>query len=84
MGNSPNRDLPDLSIDEVKKHNKRKDCWVIFNNKVLDVSKYLNKHPGGDCIIKFAGSDITNIFNKYNHSKVAYDLALSFSIHKNT
>jgi hypothetical protein len=29
----------EFSIDEVKKHNTEKDCWVIIDNQVLDVSK---------------------------------------------
>lgn len=34
-------------MDEVKKHNKDTDCWVILHGQVYDVTRFLNDHPGG-------------------------------------
>merc|ERR1712179_721180 len=33
--------------EEVAKHTTKGDCWVILNDKVLDVTNFLSQHPGG-------------------------------------
>ena len=40
-------DLKTFTLEEVAKHNTREDCWVIVGTDVLDVTKYLDEHPGG-------------------------------------
>jgi cytochrome b involved in lipid metabolism len=32
--------------EEIKKHNKENDCWVVMKGVVYDISKYINEHPG--------------------------------------
>eukprot|EP00009_Paramoeba_aestuarina_P008929 CAMPEP_0201507254 /NCGR_PEP_ID=MMETSP0161_2-20130828/965_1 /ASSEMBLY_ACC=CAM_ASM_000251 /TAXON_ID=180227 /ORGANISM="Neoparamoeba aestuarina, Strain SoJaBio B1-5/56/2" /LENGTH=606 /DNA_ID=CAMNT_0047901563 /DNA_START=27 /DNA_END=1847 /DNA_ORIENTATION=- len=50
--------------EEVAKHNKEDDCWVIVNGEVLDVTGFLNDHPGGKKpIMLFAGRDASVEFN---------------------
>jgi len=50
--------------DEVAKHNTASDCWIILNGEVLDVTFFLNEHPGGDkAILGFAGRDASVMFN---------------------
>ncbi len=40
------------------------DCWVVVNGEVLDVTKFLPDHPGGElAIMTFAGKDATEEFN---------------------
>ncbi len=48
-----------LTIQEVSKHNTRADCWIIVDNKVYDVTDYIDDHPGGDTIMNNAGADST-------------------------
>merc|ERR1712137_1478915 len=50
--------------EEVAKHTTKGDCWVILNDKVLDVTNFLSQHPGGElAILTFAGKDATEAFN---------------------
>lgn len=34
------------SIDEVRRHNSRNDCWMVLRGRVYNVSAYLRYHPG--------------------------------------
>eukprot|EP01110_Echinostelium_bisporum_P007348 TRINITY_DN27_c0_g1_i1.p1 TRINITY_DN27_c0_g1~~TRINITY_DN27_c0_g1_i1.p1 ORF type:complete len:639 (+),score=390.60 TRINITY_DN27_c0_g1_i1:60-1976(+) len=57
--------------DEVSKHNTEKDCWVIVNGQVLDVTHFLKDHPGGKkAIMLFAGKDATEEFNMLHKKDV--------------
>ena len=45
-----------ISMEEVSKHNKKDDIWIVFYDKVYDLSKWLKYHPGGiDIIAEHAG-----------------------------
>ena len=35
------------TMDVVATHNKDKDCWVVIDKKVYDVSNFLDDHPVG-------------------------------------
>jgi cytochrome b involved in lipid metabolism len=66
------------TTEEVAVHNKDSDCWIIVGNeknggqKVYDVSKYLNDHPGGpEIILDFAGKDADAMFEDIGHSATA-------------
>ena len=37
--------------EEVLTHNKEGDCWIIIEDQVFDVSKFLNLHPAGKNVI---------------------------------
>lgn len=50
------RTMKQFSAEEVAKHNKAGDCWIIIESKVFDVSKFLSEHPGGSkVVLKVAG-----------------------------
>eukprot|EP00411_Alexandrium_monilatum_P051066 CAMPEP_0175472226 /NCGR_PEP_ID=MMETSP0095-20121207/73763_1 /TAXON_ID=311494 /ORGANISM="Alexandrium monilatum, Strain CCMP3105" /LENGTH=463 /DNA_ID=CAMNT_0016773697 /DNA_START=1 /DNA_END=1393 /DNA_ORIENTATION=- len=50
--------------EEVAKHTTKSDCWVILNDKVLNVTNFLSQHPGGElAILTFAGKDATAEFD---------------------
>ncbi|KAK9468640.1 FMN-dependent dehydrogenase-domain-containing protein [Lipomyces arxii] len=52
-----------LDIAEVSAHKSAESCWVIINNNVYDVTKFLPDHPGGTrSILRLAGKDATSDF----------------------
>ncbi len=58
-------------MEEVAKHNKKDDIWVVVEGEVLDVTKFLPDHPGGEkAIILYAGRDATEEFLMLHDKKV--------------
>lgn len=61
----------EFTTEEVAKHNKESDCWVIVKNVVLDLTPFLNDHPGGkESIVNFAGKDATESFDMLHEDAV--------------
>jgi cytochrome b involved in lipid metabolism len=67
-----------IPASEVAKHNSSKDCWIIIQNKVYNVTVHLRTHPGGGGLITpYCGKDATQAFQTKgglggNHSSRAY------------
>lgn len=81
MSSSDTQQEQYISRNEVKKHNKKSDCWIILNNKVFNVTSFLSEHPGGsDIILKRAGEDATQDFLDAYHSDVAKTLVGQFFV----
>ena len=52
------------TINEISKHNKPTDCWLIAHDKVYDVTNFIKKHPiGSKPLIKKAGTDCTRDYD---------------------
>ncbi|CAK9782748.1 L-lactate dehydrogenase [Cutaneotrichosporon oleaginosum] len=59
---------------EVQKHNTPNDCWVVIGDKVYDLTKFANIHPGGTGPIhKVAGADATVIFEPIHSPGIIAD-----------
>jgi len=75
-----------LTAAEVAKHNTASDCWMIINNKIYDVTSYMNSHPGGTgTIAEGCGKDGTQLFDTKggtgnSHSATADSILGSFYI----
>jgi acyl-lipid Delta6-acetylenase / acyl-lipid (9-3)-desaturase len=50
---------------EVQEHRQPDDAWVVYHNKVYDVSGW-HDHPGGGVIFTHAGDDMTDIFAAFH------------------
>jgi nitrate reductase (NAD(P)H) len=73
---APPKDIKDekklFTAEEVAKHNKEDDVWIIVKDKVYNCTEYLELHPGGvDSIMINAGSDSTEDFLAIHSSKAA-------------
>ena len=65
-------ELKEFELDEIAKHNTEEDCWIVIYNKVCDITKYLEDHPGGaEIVLDFAGKDATEDFEDTGHSQEA-------------
>ncbi|KAH7105485.1 cytochrome b5-like heme/steroid binding domain-containing protein [Auriculariales sp. MPI-PUGE-AT-0066] len=61
-----------VTYEEWKQHQTKDSFYVLLHNKVYDVSKFLDEHPGGDEIIMAeAGKDASDAFEDVGHSEEA-------------
>ncbi|KAG2224345.1 hypothetical protein INT45_006745 [Circinella minor] len=67
-----------FSASQVMEHQSTDSCWVIYKNKVYNVTDFVIDHPGGrDIILEYAGTDITDVLGDesvHTHSDAAYEL----------
>ncbi|CDS39482.1 cytochrome B5 [Echinococcus multilocularis] len=70
-----------FSLEEVNKHNSENDCWIVIHDKVYDVSRFLDQHPGGDFVIlESGGGYATEAFEDVGHSEAARRLLKEYCI----
>jgi len=70
-----------ISAEEVKKHNKVDDLWIIIDKKVYDVTEYAEEHPGGvAAIAKNAGGDASKGFRGPQHPSRVFDIVDDYMI----
>mmetsp|Transcript_5783 Transcript_5783/g.8134 ORF Transcript_5783/g.8134 Transcript_5783/m.8134 type:complete len:545 (+) Transcript_5783:74-1708(+) len=65
------QELKKYTVAEVAKHNSRESIWVIIDGRVYDLTRYIDKHPGGHLMIEnMAGKDCTDAFANYHTARV--------------
>jgi cytochrome b involved in lipid metabolism len=75
-----------IPASEVAKHNSSRDCWIIIENKVYNVTTHLRTHPGGAGLITpYCGKEATQAFQTKggiggNHSSRAYSQLTPFYV----
>jgi len=65
--------IPDkeYTMEEVAKHNKKEDLWVVVKGVVLDLTNWLEDHPGGvQALLNFMGRDATEEFEMLHDDEV--------------
>ncbi|KAK3987753.1 FAD binding domain-containing protein [Cladorrhinum sp. PSN332] len=61
----------EFTLEEVAKHNKKEDLWVVVKGVVLDLTGWLDEHPGGpQAILNFMGRDATEEFEMLHDDEV--------------
>jgi len=53
------------TLDEIRRHNSRYDCWMVLRGRVYNVTSYLHYHPGSvEEMMRCAGDDGTALFDE--------------------
>lgn len=74
-------DLKVYSLDEVSSHNSASSLWIVIDDKVYDVTKFLLEHPGGEeVILDVGGQEATEAFNDVGHSADAREMMKEYLI----
>lgn len=61
----------EFTMEEVAKHNTEDDLWVVVKGVVMDLTGWLDEHPGGPQAIKnFMGRDATEEFEMLHDDEV--------------
>uniref|UniRef100_A0A8D9A398 sulfite oxidase n=1 Tax=Cacopsylla melanoneura TaxID=428564 RepID=A0A8D9A398_9HEMI len=61
----PDNTLPWYTISDVQNHKDSNSIWVVFKQGVYDITQFVQMHPGGDIIMKAAGSSIEPFWAMY-------------------
>jgi len=78
-GIKPN-EIRTYTFAQVAKHSEEKNLWLIIDDRVFDVTEYVDAHPGGIAIMRSAGGDNTQGFNGDQHPDNVYDVLAPFYI----
>lgn len=69
------------SLKEVEEHAGDKDVWIVIHDRVYNVTKFLDEHPGGEEVLKdMAGKVATENFEDVGHSTDARELMKQYQI----
>jgi flavocytochrome c len=61
----------EYTLEEVAKHNKKEDLWVVVKGVVMNLTNWLEEHPGGpQAIMNFMGRDATEEFEMLHDDEV--------------
>ncbi|KAJ7639402.1 cytochrome b5-like heme/steroid binding domain-containing protein [Roridomyces roridus] len=64
-----------VTLEELRANNTKDKLYVLIHQKVYDVTKFLDEHPGGDeVILAEACQDATEAFEDVGHSDEAREL----------
>ena len=55
-----------ISLSELQSHNSPNSAWASVHGKVIDITEFSHRHPGGDIILLAAGKDATVLVETYH------------------
>ena len=55
-----------FTIKDVTSNNTPKSAYALYQNRVLDITSFADRHPGGDIILLAAGKDATILVKTYH------------------
>ncbi|KAI8976187.1 hypothetical protein BDB01DRAFT_899348 [Pilobolus umbonatus] len=72
------------SLKDISEHNHQKSLWVIYNEKVYDITEFAQDHPGGDDILlEYGGKDVTMVMSDmdiHDHSASSFEMMEDYMI----
>jgi cytochrome b involved in lipid metabolism len=75
---TPPGQLTTYTMAEVQAANKPEKCWTAIRGNVYDLTKWIDKHPGGDKnILKLCGLDGTQAFEKKHGGQEKQEITLA-------
>ncbi|KAJ5111116.1 acyl-CoA dehydrogenase [Penicillium argentinense] len=61
------------SLEDVASHNQENSLWVIIDDKIFDLTSYLDDHPGGKkVLLSVGGQDATKKYHKYHRPAIMH------------
>ncbi|XP_046714854.1 fatty acid desaturase 2-like isoform X2 [Silurus meridionalis] len=67
LGSGESNSCPQYTWEEVQKHNRTGDQWLVIERKVYDVSEWTKRHPGGHRVLEhYVGEDATDAFMAFH------------------
>uniref|UniRef100_UPI00398F08FA cytochrome b5 n=1 Tax=Pristiophorus japonicus TaxID=55135 RepID=UPI00398F08FA len=80
MAESP-EEVKYYRLEELKQHNSGRSAWIHIHDKIYDVTKFLEEHPGGAEVLKEqAGGDASEAFDDVGHSTDAREMTKRYLI----
>jgi cytochrome P450 / NADPH-cytochrome P450 reductase len=74
-------ELPEYDWDEIRRHDRPGDYWIVFGGFVYDVSEWIHRHPGGEQpFLSSLGRDATEAHAAAGHSAEALAEAEAYRI----
>jgi cytochrome b involved in lipid metabolism len=70
-----------IALSELEQHSTNQDCWISVHGVVMDITPFLNEHPGGpDVIVSVSGRDCTQEFEDVGHTDSARGMGNKYII----
>ncbi|XP_055933278.1 cytochrome b5-like isoform X2 [Argiope bruennichi] len=78
----PEENVKTYTYEEIAEHSTSESAWIVIENGVYDVTKFLEEHPGGpDILLDWAGQeDATDAFEDAGHSLDAREQMKAYKI----
>ena len=72
----------EISWEEIEEHHgDAETVWTVIHDKVYDMTKFLDEHPGGrEILIENAGLDSSEGFDDVGHSNDAREMLKDYEI----
>lgn len=67
--------IPSFTLSEIAQHDRNDDLWMIIHDKVYNVTKIIDDHPGGaEVLFEYGGLDASEPFDDVGHSQDSVDM----------
>ncbi|KAK6538917.1 hypothetical protein TWF694_010471 [Orbilia ellipsospora] len=71
----------EFTFAQVAEHDTKDSLFVVIDEKVYDISKFVDEHPGGEeVLLDVAGTDGTEAFEDVGHSDEAREILAKYLV----